>query len=113
MGEKAGAAGGSSLTSPSSVGSCLEEEEGTGTGRDGGSDGRENEETEELRCRLLLELCSGSGSCRRLWPGAGDDSRDAGGDGGSSAGSGALTRPRIYEERVNGRYGRDGGGRRT
>ena len=65
MGEKAGAAGGSSLTSPSSVGSCLEEE-GRGTGRDGGSDGRENEETEELRCRLLLELCSGSGSCRRL-----------------------------------------------
>ncbi len=106
MGVNGVAAGGSSLTSPSSAGSCLDE--AAGTGREGGGWGGREEDTEDVRGRLLLERCSGSGSCRRLRLRAGDDSREAGGDGGSSAGSGALTSPSIYgEKRVNEENERD------
>lgn len=92
MGVKLRLSKGSSLTSPSSEGSCLDEE-GIGTGLEG-SCGRDVEEEEDVR-GFLLRGGSESGSCRRLVLRAGDDSREAGGEGGSSKGSGWLCGPRI------------------
>ena len=92
MGVKPRVSEGSSLTSPSSEGSCLDEE-GIGTGREG-SWGRDVEEEEDVRGFLWCDD-SESGSCRRLVPGAGEDSREVGGEGGSSKGSGWLCGPRI------------------
>ena len=86
------------MTSPSSEGSCLDED-AIGTGRDGGW-GRDEEEEEDVR-GFLVYCGSESGSCRRFAGGAGEDSREAGGEGGSSEGSGWLCGPRIYGKRVN------------
>ena len=49
----------------------------------------------------LVYCGSESGSCRRFAGRAGEDSREAGGEGGSSEGSGWLCGPRIYGKRVN------------
>lgn len=59
-----------------------------------GSGGRESSVVLLVRGFFLL-LCSASALSLRLRPGAGELSRDAGGEGGRSGGSGLVSGPRI------------------